>query len=70
MDRNSTASAGSNDSTPSEISDAERQRLEHLSEELDLRFDIDNLSSAEAQQLIGELEKRAARQGQEDVDLG
>lgn len=68
MDRNPTSSTGPNASRASGIPAAERQRLEHLSEELDLRFDIDSLSAAEAKQLIGELEKRAARQGPEDVD--
>ena len=49
-----------------EIPEAERRRLLHLSEELDVQFDLNAMSPAEAKQLIGELEKRAAREGHEE----
>ncbi len=70
MDSDSAASAGPNSSPPRKLSGSERQRLEHLCDELELRFDIDNMSAAEGKQVIGELEKRAARRGQEDFGGG
>jgi len=48
------------------LSENELQRLQHLCEELDVQFDLQSLSVAEAKQLIGELEKRAARESQND----
>lgn len=50
----------------SELPASERERLEHLSRELEVQFDLDRMSLSEAEQLIGELEKRAAREGQEE----
>ena len=57
-------------STDATLSPEEKQRLQHLSEELDVEFDLNHMSVIEAKQLIGELEKRAAREAQQgDADV-